>query len=308
MTGVRPPYPHVFLFVPASDDRKREKAFTLDVDGILLDLEDAIPDGEKERVRIHLLHWLSEQSQRGIPPGPPLWVRVNGPHTPWFQGDLEVGRFPMVQGIVLPKPDGEASVRQVLGALEAGESRREHPSQVMLLIETARSLVLLPQLAAVAPERTLIAFGTLDFALDIGLPQLRPTDAEAVWAARARVVTETRAAGLAPPIDGVYPDLDDEEGLARECRRLFQLGFTGKLVVHPRQVKVVRQTLRPAPEDIQLARRIVDAYLEGEREGRGAVRLGSLMVDRPVVDQARQLLARWDPEGGSPASQARTMT
>jgi citrate lyase beta subunit len=161
------------------------------------------------------------------------------------------------------------------------------------MVESGRGFAAIPALAAVrGVER--FAIGTWDLLVDFGLLTLTdPDESELIWQLRGLLVLASRQAGVAAPIDGVYAQFDDDAGLEHACLRARQLGFAGKLIVHPRQAVIARRSFRPDPERIRFAREVLAAYAVAEREGSGVLRLRGQMIDRPMVEQARALLAKW---------------
>jgi citrate lyase subunit beta/citryl-CoA lyase len=134
----------------------------------------------------------------------------------------------------------------------------------------------------------------LDLSLDLGLLAVEDVDdSELIWHIRTKLVLDSRAAGLQAPIDGVFVRLDDEAGLRRICERVHRLGYSGKLLIHPKQIAVANSVFKPNEQEIDLAREIVEAYEAAEREGRGAIQVRGKMVDRPVVERAKSRLERW---------------
>ena len=165
--------------------------------------------------------------------------------------------------------------------------------QLMPQIETAAGFGALPQLADVAAVSR-FAIGTFDLALDLGLLAVNdPDDAELIWQLRGTLTVESRRLGVAPPIDGVYARLEDDEGLRAVCERAFRLGYAGKMIVHPRQDAIVRSVFKPDAEELAFAREVVEGYDRALLAGRGALQVQGRLVDRPIAARARALLARW---------------
>jgi citrate lyase subunit beta/citryl-CoA lyase len=267
-----------FLFVPAHEPRKVQKAMAAGSDAVILDLEDAVPDSRKAAARAAVA------ALRPPANGPELWVRVNS-DTRHFGADLDTVHWGAVAGALLPKAERPDVVRQ----LEAAGARR-----IILIMESAAGMAALCELASASSRVERCALGTLDLSLDLGLLAVDDVDeSELIWHVRAGLVLDSRAAGLQTPIDGVRVRLDDEAGLRRTCERVHQLGYSGKLLIHPKQIAVANSVFKPNQDDLDLAREIVEAYAVAEREGRGAIQVRGNMVDRPVVERARSRLERW---------------
>jgi len=260
------------LFVPASRPERIPKALASGADAVIVDLEDAVEASAKDAARAHLSAFIAGH------PDTPLLVRVNDATSAWFADDLAAVRaLPPGSAVLLPKTESAA---QVIAAAQAG-----HP--VIAQIESARGIVALAEIVA-TPGLDRLSFGALDFGLDIGMVQDTPGAAAVLDHARCQILLHGRAAGLAAPIDTVFPALQDEAGLARFAGRTREMGFGGMLCIHPSQVAVVHAAFAPDEQEIAWARRVVAAARENAE---GAFRLDGKMVDAPVIARARQVLA-----------------
>ena len=231
----------------------------------MADLEDAVAPSEKEAVR--------EVVARVRPPV----VRVNGADTRWFEDDLALVRELEPDAIMLPKatPDAVAA----LG--DAGPP-------VIALVETAAGVRAAFELAS-APRVEALLLGAVDLGAEVGL-EPRADGLELLYA-RSKVVLDSAAAGIRPPFDVVHLDVRDDEGLEAECRLARSLGLRGKACIHPAQLAIVHRVFAPSETEIEWARKVVDAYRRETAEGRGVFALDGAMVDRPVVERARRVLA-----------------
>ncbi len=253
------------LFVPGSRPERFEKAAAAGADLVVLDLEDAVPPDQKDAALQHVTQWL-----RG---GQWAVVRINGAGTPWHEAEVSAmaGLF---CAVVVPKAEDGAG----LTALGQRLGRR-----LIALVETARGVRDLDAVAAAhGVER--LALGTIDLAAEL---QVDPTSGPALAYSRGRMVVASAAAGLAAPIDGVTTALDDEELLRSDTRAARALGFGGKLCIHPRQVRVVLEALRPPQAEVRWAERVVQASAGG-----GVAVVDGAMVDPPVLARARAVLSR----------------
>jgi citrate lyase subunit beta / citryl-CoA lyase len=276
------------LFAPGNHPRRVAKVGSFGADAIVLDLEDAVAAGEKTAARALV---------RAALPGYPntlVMVRVNGPTSGRWAGDLEAVVCPSLQAIVIPKVETPAQLREVderLALLEEREGLTPGTIRLIPQIETARGIVRVDEIALQAPARvqTLI-FGQADFTADLGI-ELTPDGDELLYA-RSRVVVAARAAGLAPPIDGPYLlGLQDEPGLVRDCERARRLGFQGKIVIHPSQVEPVNRVFGAvSPEELAVAREIVTAFEAAEAAGSAAIQVAGRFVDYPIYRQALRKL------------------
>ena len=252
-----------------------------DADAVILDLEDSIPDGMKQIARRHLSeHLAGEGADSG---GPEIWVRVNGIE-PELTFDLQAVKWEGVCGAVLPKAERAQSLQTLI---DAGAKR------VLPIIESAAGFKMLDRLVeSGGVERFVI--GTLDLAVDLGIVAVAPDDSELIWQLRGELVLASRQLNLPPPVDGIYAKFDDDDGLRQLSQRAYRMGFGAKLIIHPRQNAIVRSVFRPDDQILQHARDVIRAYDNAACQGRGAVQLNGEMIDRPVVERARALLARWE--------------
>ncbi len=262
------------LFAPGSDERKLRKALASDADGVVADLEDAVAPAEKTTAREVVRHVLGTTDRETTPL--PM-VRVSGVDTPYFGEDLALVSELVLDALVLPKASPEAVA--ALGS--------EGPP-VIAIVETAEGVRLAHETGR-APRVVALLLGAADLGAELGL-EPRADGLEILYA-RSRLVIDSAAAEIRAPLDVVYLDLHDQKGLEAEARLARSLGFRGKACVHPAQVEVVNRVFSPTAEEVDWARRVVDAYERGERAGRGAVALDGAMVDLPVVERARRILA-----------------
>ncbi len=274
-----------FLFAPATDLRKVDKALSLDADAVILDLEDAVAVSEKVRARSLVVDVLSRVKRESV------FVRVNGVNTPWVVGDIMavVGNRPM--GVMLPKSECPEEVRRVdwlIGQLEREYNLPAGKIELVPLIESARGVAGACQVASSCERVRRVAFGAVDYTLDMGI-RLTPQGNELFYA-RSQLAVACRSAGLEGPIDTVYVNLKDDEGLREECLRVRELGFSGKLVLHPSQISQVNEVFSPAPSEVEYAARVVRAFDEAEMMGIAAVQMDGKFIDYPVAAWARRIL------------------
>lgn len=263
------PTPRSYLFVPADRPERIAKALASGADAVIVDLEDAVAPPAKDAARAALRSWLEAQA-----PGTGVVVRINGADSPWFDADLALCAAPAVAAVMLPK----AGQRDDLAAV-----RRALPAKpIVALVETAEGYDRLREIAR-APGVVRLAFGSIDFQLDLGIAG----DDEALLMFRSRFVLESRLAQLPAPIDGVTTAVDDPEHAARDARSARRLGFGAKLCIHPRQVEPVNRSFSPSESELAWAQRVVDA---ATGSGGAAVAVDGKMVDRPVLMRAEALL------------------
>jgi citrate lyase subunit beta/citryl-CoA lyase len=266
------------LFAPGSDERKLTRALQSGADAVVADLEDAVAPAEKHAARTLVARALAEPSA-----GCARVVRVNGADTELWQDDLAAIEGLGLDAIMLPKATPQAV--QALG-----------PSgpPLIAIVETAVGLRLAYETAC-EPRVAALALGAADLGAEL---RLEPrADGQEILFARSSLVVDSAAAAICSPLDVVYLDTRDDEGLGREAALARSLGFGGKLCIHPAQVEIVNRAFAPAEEQVAWARAAVDAYEQGLAEGRGAVSLDGQMIDAPVVERARAIIERSRPGG-----------
>jgi citrate lyase subunit beta/citryl-CoA lyase len=258
------------LFVPGHRPDRFAKAAAAGAGAIILDLEDAVAPDAKDEAREHVVAWLAKEPE-GL-----AVVRINAPGTPWYDDDVDAIGGLTGTPVMLPKAETHDDVYELIAVL--GEF-----GVVLPLIETAAGVLGAREILSV-PGVLRPAFGSIDLSAQLGVD---PTDNQALLFARSRLVLAAAAAGVAGPLDGVNTDINDEAALTRDSRHAAGLGFTGKMCIHPRQLDGVRAAFSPTEEELAWARRVLDAA------GDGAVTvLDGKMIDKPVVDRARRILAR----------------
>jgi citrate lyase subunit beta / citryl-CoA lyase len=282
-----------FLFAPGNVARRVEKAFTLDADVVIVDLEDSVAVSEKEATRKPVAEALARpRSGRG-------YVRVNAPSSPFCYGDLVATIHKGVDGVMLPKVESAADLHAIdwlMAALERERGLAEGSIDLMPQIETAAGVQRVDrvlQARNLRPYRSpwrvkRVAFGAADYGHELGLS---PTlDEPELSDARARIVLSSRAAGLENPIDSPWFHFKETEAFARALERSRRGGFQGRLCVHPDQIAPVNRAYLPGEEELARAERIVAAFREAEARGAAAIQVDGQMVDYPVVHRAQRLL------------------
>lgn len=274
-----------WMFVPGNLPRRLEKVKELDADVIIYDLEDAVPFHEKETARRLVCQTIRQH------PNKIQFVRVNDPSTPCFVKDLVEVAGSGVAGIVLPKASDREQLRLADYLLSRVEKKAHVPEgsiEIVPLIESAAGLFHAHAIATASPRVKRLAFGSVDFALDIGA-QLTKEGTELLYA-RSQLVVVSRVAGIEPPVDAVFPDIRDPEGLIREAQLAKQLGFLGKLVIHPSQIDPVNRVFTPTPQEVAEAQKIAAAFDAAVTRGVGVVEVEGRMVDVPVARRAKRIL------------------
>jgi citrate lyase subunit beta/citryl-CoA lyase len=264
------------LFVPGNDERRLRKALTTEAHLVIADWEDGTPPAEKAAAR-ELTARIYAETPAG---GPARSVRVNAAGTPFHPDDIAAVRGLALDAILLPKATPEA-----LAGLEPGLPA------IVAIVETARGLRDVRQIAECG-RADCLALGAIDLAIEIGI-QPRP-DGQEVLLARSQLVLESAAAGLRGPLDQVNTVLDDAEQLEQEVALARSLGMRGKMCIHPRQLEPVNRGFGPTEAELAWARELIEEFDRAEGEGRGALAVRGEMVDLPVVERARRMLAETD--------------
>jgi citrate lyase subunit beta/citryl-CoA lyase len=293
-------------FVPGANPKMLRKALELPADGLILDLEDAVTPENKDRAREVIAEWLSSvdfgRRERV--------VRINQLGTPWGVADLEVTMRAPPDAYLVPKIGSRQELLEIDAHLTRLESERGHPENAVRLIvlatETPEGLLNIRELAR-APRVDALTWGAEDLAVAIGARRNRNRDGsylEIFRYARHMGLLSATAAGI-QPIDGVWADFRDLEGLRRESLEAAEMGFTGKLTIHPAQIEVVNAAFTPSPEEVAESRELLEAFEENRRAGRMAFSFKGQMVDAPHFARARRILERADQvrsaSAGSPA-------
>lgn len=255
------------LFVPADRPDRFTKAAAAGPDAVIVDLEDAVAPDARAAARAGLAEAL-----KGI--NAPVVLRINAAGTEWFDADLAAaGALPLV-AVMLAKAETGAACTHA--AQSAGVP-------VIALVETACGLASLAEVAAASAR---MAFGSIDYAADLGMGHTRAS----LMAARSALVLAARLAGQPAPMDGVTTTTRDAALIKEDCRHAVEMGLGGKLIIHPAQLPAARCGFAPSQDELAWARRVVSAAQD--TNAGAAVQLDGDMIDAPVIARARQILER----------------
>ena len=280
-------------FVPGGQHRMLEKALLLPADGLILDLEDAVPPDLKAVTRPIVREWLGRDFG-----GRERWVRMNPIATALGRDDLAetIGGRPT--GYVVPKPRHAGDVREIAQILDGLEHRHgiPHGSTRLVLIatETPEGLLNIREVSVASPRIVTISWGIEDLGAAMGLPRVRDergTYLDIPRYARTMCAIAASAAGV-DALDTVYTDIADLEGLRRECEDGVAMGFSGKISIHPSQIAVINEVFTPSKDALAEARELVAAFAEHAARGAYAFRFKGQMVDAPHLMRAKKLIAR----------------
>ncbi|WP_192257962.1 HpcH/HpaI aldolase/citrate lyase family protein [Mesorhizobium silamurunense] len=258
--------PVVPLFVPGSRPDRFAKADDSGADAVILDLEDAVAPTDKARAREAVVAHAGALKS-------PVIVRINAVGTPWHATDIEALRDLAGISVMLPKAEHPEDIANM--TLRIGRF-----VNVIALVESVSGLASLTGILT-SPGVTAIAFGSLDFALDLGCAH----DRLSLLAARSEIVWRSRAANRSAPIDGIAADLGSPEVAEDDARHAMKMGFGGKMAIHPKQIDPIGRAFRPSEKEVSWAQGIIEAASSG-----GALQVNGEMVDRPVIERARRIL------------------
>jgi citrate lyase beta subunit len=276
------------LFMPGDSRSKIEKGIALGVDSIIMDLEDGVALNNKPAARETIAAALQEldfgRSER--------LVRINPVGGGWYIDDLEATVAAHPDGYIIPKVESAEQINLVSTLLSKAEARHgwdDHSIILIAIIETARGIVNLREITESDSRLAALAFGAEDLAGDMGA--IRTAEGWEGFYARSAVALHAKAYGLGA-IDTPFIHLDDEEGLIRETRMALQMGYTGKLAIHPKQIAPIHEIFTPTEAEIRTAKRLIDAHEAQQAAGVGAFQLDGKMVDMPMIRAAQAVLAR----------------
>jgi citrate lyase subunit beta / citryl-CoA lyase len=264
------------LYLPGANERALEKAKTLPADALILDLEDAVaPDAKvAARERVCAAAASGDYGPREVA------IRVNGIGTPWHAEDLAAAGRAGPAAVVVPKVGSAKDVHAIAAALP-------ETVRIWAMIETPAAVLHCAEIAAASERLTTLVLGTNDLASELRAEQV-PGRAP-LLGPLSMCVLAARATGKVI-LDGVYNDVRDADGFERECRQGKEFGFDGKTLIHPSQLEPCNRIFAPSAQDVDLARRTIDAYEDARRDGRGVATVDGRMIENMHVENARRTL------------------
>jgi citrate lyase subunit beta/citryl-CoA lyase len=281
------------LFAPGSRPELLSKAQLGDADAMIFDLEDSVPLNAKGEARKNIADALAAGLKK------PMFLRISNPRAGDFMADLQVlasaSSLLNVAGIVLPKADDADDIQAVAKALKDVESKhnmQDDTLSIFPLIETCLGLRNGFDIAKASPRVIGMALASAeqgDFMVDLG-GRWTPRSLALAYP-RSKLVVDARAAGVQWLVDGVFMNLKDTDMLREECLIARELGFVGKMAIHPTQVDVMHIVFSPSEAEVAYARGLIAAFREGEARGVGAVKYEGMMVDYANVRLAERTLA-----------------
>ncbi|MBV9115166.1 MAG: CoA ester lyase [Hyphomicrobiales bacterium] len=280
------------LFVPGDSEKKFAKALASQADALILDLEDSVSPTVKEGARRTVRAAIGEARKKKTRPR--IYVRVNPLDSGLLEADLDAVTPARPDGIMLPKSRGGQDVMQLSTKLAVREAESDLPDGEIAILpiatESAAALFNMGSYAGASRRLSALTWGAEDLSADVGASTNRLTDGaytDPYRLARALALFAATAAEIAP-IDTVFVNFRDREGLAAECDAARRDGFSGKLAIHPDQVATINAAFTPSAEAIARARAVIDAFLANP--GAGVLGLDGEMIDRPHIKRAERLL------------------
>ncbi|HWQ06549.1 MAG TPA: citrate (pro-3S)-lyase subunit beta [Feifaniaceae bacterium] len=274
------------LFVPGNNPGMMSDAHIYGSDALMFDLEDSVALGEKDAARLLVYHALKTIHYGECE----KVVRVNPLNTPYGKVDIEAMVAAGAEVIRLPKTETAQDIWDTEEEILRAERKfgvPEGKTRMMAAIEGALGVVNAYAIASASKRLIGIALGAEDYCAN--LKTTRSKEGSEIFYARSAIVVAARAAGI-DAIDTVFSDVNDEEQLIKETQTVKQLGFDGKSVINPRQIKPVHKVFTPTPAEVQKALRIMEAGRQAEARGSGVVALDGKMIDRPVILRAERCL------------------
>jgi citrate lyase subunit beta/citryl-CoA lyase len=274
------------LFVPGNQERRIEKARSVVADALILDLEDSVPPSEKDSAREMVAVSIEGLASNGKE----VFVRTNSLSTSYAIPDIKAVVRNGLRGIMLPKSESAESIQKAANLIVNAEKENNleiGSTGILALVETPRGIINVHEIARASSRIIGITIGAEDYALEMGINRTREGDE--LYYPRTVISLACHAADILA-IDSVYTDVRDTEGLTKETQMAKQMGFQGKLVIHPDQVEPVNQVFVPSSEEISHAQRVLEVYETAVSEGKASTSLDGRMVDAPVAAKAKKLL------------------
>ena len=274
------------LFVPGNQPERICKARQSGADGIILDLEDGVALSEKGTARRCVRQALDEVAVGGCS----MFIRINSIHEHGDE-DLDVAVCPGVDGVMIPKCHGVRDVLEVvhlIAEIEHKNGIEPNTTRIFPMIESARTVIELPKIAVASRRIAALILGAEDWCLDMGIA--RTKEGRELDFVRWNVTVCAHACGLLA-MDTPFADFRDAEGLRADSETARRMGFSGKLAIHPSQLATIHDVFAPSAAEIASASALLSAFTEAEARGEGVLNFNGRMVDRPIADRAREVLA-----------------
>jgi citrate lyase subunit beta/citryl-CoA lyase len=269
--------------MPGSNARALEKAKTLVADGLILDLEDATAPDAKELARQQVC-----AAVKGGGYGKrELVIRINGLNTPWGYQDVVAAAASGANAILIPKVESADTIRQVEAIMKSVNA--PETQKIWCMMETPFGILHTEIIAGASPRLECFVMGTSDLAKDLDCTHTR--ERLPMITSLGLCMLVARAYGLSI-IDGVYLDLNDDEGFEYACQQGMELGFDGKTLIHPKTITVANRVFTPKPEDVAWSRKIIAAHAEAAAQGKGVAVVDGRLIENLHVESARRLVSQ----------------
>jgi len=281
-----------WMFVPGHRQKMIDKALGLaQVDALMLDIEDGVPQQEKQTARQQIGASLVKEREPGT--GPARFVRVSAITYEFITADLAHIVQPGLDGLVLPKVETPEQIQLVDAILRDRERQMGIAAgkiALLIAIESPRGLLNAYRIATASPRVTGLLFGAEDLGKELGLPFRREAEASELQFPRSTLVIAAAAANI-QAVDGVWPDLSDAEGLKRYALQSRRLGFNGMSLIHPGQIEAINQIFGPSADEVAYCQKVIEAFDAALARGDGSIAFGGQLIDLPIVERAKRTVA-----------------
>ncbi len=273
------------VFVPGNNPRFLEKAKSLSADVVCFDLEDSVPDKEKKKARVLIKNALKKRNQYSAS----IFARTNSPDSGKIEADLKEIVQKGIDGIVIPKVNSAKELKKIEKTISSLEKKRKIKGiRLMPSIESALGVVNCYEIASASKRIDALVFGIFDLLNDMGIEYTKGNPRGAKYS-RYKVPVAAAAAGVAA-IDGIWQDLKDKKGFTNDCQVGKSLGYSGKSVIHPDQIKTVHKIFHPSKPEIAWAKKVCNVYEKSTKKGRGATVVDGKMIDEVHYKWAKAVL------------------
>jgi citrate lyase subunit beta/citryl-CoA lyase len=281
-----------WMFVPGHRQRMLDKALGLaQVDALMLDIEDGVPQQEKQTARQQIGAALVKAREPGATPA--RFVRVSAASYEHITADLAHIMQPGLDGLVIPKVETPQQIQLVEAILRDRERQAGLPSgqvELLIAIESPRGLLNAYAIATASPRVIGLLFGAEDLGKELGLPLVREGEAAELLFQRSTLVVAAAAANI-QAVDGVWPNIQDPEGLKRYALQSRRLGFGGMSLIHPGQIEAINQIFGPAADEVAYCQKVIEAFDAAIARGDGSIAFGGQLIDLPIVERAKRTVA-----------------
>jgi len=273
------------IFVPGNNPRFLEKAKSLSADIVCFDLEDSVPDKEKKKARTLIKGALKKRNQYSSS----VFARTNSPDSNKIEADLKEIVQKGIDGIVIPKVNSAKEIKKIEKIISSLEKKRKiRGIRLIPSIESALGVINCYEIASASKRIDAIVFGIFDLLNDVGIEYTKGNPLGAKYS-RYKVPVAATAAGVYA-IDGIWQDIKDASGLKKDCQVGKSLGYVGKSVIYPDQIKIVHKIFHPNKTEIAWAKKVCSIYKKSSKKGKGATVVDGKMIDEVHYKRAKALL------------------